>query len=186
MKYFIDLNDTLVNSTNLNNDAYNFALEQYGFDRIITKERLTRVLLTGYKNLNEIIQLKQKYFTLDWLPYRLILNKELLLKISKFGKLNCFLWTKADKIRAIKIMESCNLSKLFNDVIFDDKINFSTSLHKLKQISNSNNIVIYENNHDFFQNQKYKIIDKINNQYFNIKGYLVWDSLFYFLTIRNA
>lgn len=173
MKYFIDLDDTLVNSTILNNDAYNFALEQYGFDRIITKERLTRNLLTSYKNLNEIIKLKQKYFTLEWLPYRLILNKELLSKLNKFGKSNCYLWTKADKTRANKIVESCNLSKLFKDVIFDDKINFSTSLHKLKQISNSESIVIYENNHNFFQNQKYKIIDEINNQYFNIKGYLV-------------
>lgn len=173
MKYFIDLDDTLVNSTILNIDAYNFALEQYGFDRIVTKERLTRDLLVGYKNLDKIIKLKQKYFTLEWLPYRLILNKELLSKLNKFGKLNCFLWTKADKTRANKIVESCNLSKLFKDVIFVDKMNFATSLHKLKRISNSNNIVIYENNHNFFQNQKYKIIDEINNQYFNIKGYLV-------------
>mgnify|MGYP002711203293 CR=1 FL=1 len=110
MKYFIDLDDTLVNSTILNNDAYNFALEQYGFDRIVTKERLTRDLLVGYKNLDKIIKLKQKYFTLEWLPYRLILNKELLSKLNKFGKLNCFLWTKADKTRANKIVESCNLN----------------------------------------------------------------------------
>ena len=60
MKYFIDLDDTLVNSTILNNDAYNFALEQYGFDRIVTKERLTRDLLVGFKNLDKIIKLKQK------------------------------------------------------------------------------------------------------------------------------
>lgn len=173
MKYFIDLDDTLVNSTTLNNDAYNFALEQFGFNRIITKGRVTRDLLTSYKDLNEIIKLKQKYFTLDWLPYRLILNKELLLKLNKFGKSNCYLWTKADKTRANKIMESCNLSKLFKDIIFDEKINFSTSLHNLKQISNSNKIVIYENNHNFFQNQEYKIVDEINNKDFNIKGYLV-------------
>lgn len=173
MKYFIDLDDTLVNSTTLNNDAYNFGLEQFGFNRIITKGRVTRDLLTSYKDLNEIIKLKQKYFTLDWLPYRLILNKELLLKLNKFGKSNCYLWTKADKTRANKIMESCNLSKLFKDIIFDEKINFSTSLHNLKQISNSNKIVIYENNHNFFQNQEYKIIDAIKNKDFNIKGYLV-------------
>jgi len=173
LKYFIDLDDTLVNSTILNNDAYNFALEHFGYKRIITNERLTRDLLTDYKNLNEIIQLKQKYFTLSWLPYRLILNTELLSKLKEFGKSNCFLWTKADKTRADKIIECCNLSKIFNDVIFDDKTNFCTSLHKLKQIANSDNIIIYENNHNFFQNQKYKIIDEINNQYFNIKGYLV-------------
>ena len=60
------------------------------------------------KNLNEIIELKQKYFTLDWLPYRLILNKELLVRLNEFGQQNCFLLTKADITRANKIIESCN------------------------------------------------------------------------------
>lgn len=173
MNYFIDLDDTLVNSTILNNDAYNFALEQCGYDRIVTKERLTRNSLAGYENLNKIIELKQKYFTLNWLSYRLIINKELQSKLNAFGKSNCYLWTKADKTRADKILEYCDLSKLFKDVIFDNKRNFTTSVSKLKHISNSQNIVIYENNHKFFQNQKYRIIDIISNQYFNVTGYLV-------------
>lgn len=39
MKYFIDLDDTLVNSTEHNNYAYNFALEMHGNNRIIKNDR---------------------------------------------------------------------------------------------------------------------------------------------------
>lgn len=77
MKYFIDLDDTLVNSTILNNDAYNFALEMFGYNRILTNERITRENFDSYKDLDGIIKLKQKYFTSAWLPYRLVLNKNL-------------------------------------------------------------------------------------------------------------
>ncbi len=40
MKYIFDLDETLIQSTTLNNDAYNYALEKFGFQRIITNERL--------------------------------------------------------------------------------------------------------------------------------------------------
>lgn len=40
MKYIFDLDETLIQSTTLNNDAYNYALEKFGFQRIITSERL--------------------------------------------------------------------------------------------------------------------------------------------------
>lgn len=40
MKYLIDLDETLVNTTPLNNDAYNYALEKFGFNRIITNALL--------------------------------------------------------------------------------------------------------------------------------------------------
>ncbi|MBR5439237.1 MAG: hypothetical protein IKV61_03350 [Clostridia bacterium] len=45
MVYVVDLDDTLVLTKNLNNDAYNFALEQNGQSRIKTKKRLTREAL---------------------------------------------------------------------------------------------------------------------------------------------
>ncbi|MCI8476483.1 MAG: HAD hydrolase-like protein [Clostridia bacterium] len=40
MKYIFDLDETLIQSTTLNNDAYNYALEKFGFKSIITSERL--------------------------------------------------------------------------------------------------------------------------------------------------
>ena len=45
MKILIDLDDTLVNTTSLNNDAYNYALEKFGFKRINKNERITRDIL---------------------------------------------------------------------------------------------------------------------------------------------
>ena len=39
MVYVVDLDDTLVLTKNLNNDAYNFALEQNGQKRIKTAKR---------------------------------------------------------------------------------------------------------------------------------------------------
>lgn len=173
MKYFIDLDDTLVNSTILNNDAYNFALEMFGYDRILTNERITREYLNSYKGLDRIIKLKQKYFTSDWLPYRLVLNKNLLSKLNNFGKSNCYLWTKADVSRVGKIMGKCDLLKYFNDIIFDKKINFKESISKLKNLSKTNEIVIYESNHQFFEKEKYKIVDEIRSNFFDVKGYLV-------------
>ena len=173
MKYFIDLDDTLISSTTLNNDAYNFALENFGYDRIITNERITRNTIKDYLNLNKIIELKQKYFSQDWLPYRVILNSDLIYKLKNYGKSNCYLWTKADKTRTNKILEKCNLTQYFCDIIFDNKENFIYSTNKLKNFTNSNQIVIYENNQKFFINQTCTIIEQIKNKNFDIKGYLV-------------
>ncbi len=173
MKYFIDLDDTLVSSTTLNNDAYNFALENFGYDRINTNERITREIIKDYKNLEQIIKFKQRYFTSDWLPYRLIVNNDLILKLNDYQRSNCYLWTKAEENRTNKILSLCDLNKYFNYVVFDNKQNYVNSVHKLKEIANSKQIIIYENNHKFFENQNYKIIDEITNKNFNIKGYLV-------------
>lgn len=122
MKLVVDLDDTLINTTNLNNDAYNFALEYFGYPRIITKDRLTRDSLSFLSNneLKSIIHLKQYYFTRNWLPYRVVVNNELL-KIIINNKDDCFLWTKADINRANKILDLCDLKNHFNNVIFDKK-----------------------------------------------------------------
>ena len=42
MVYVVDLDDTLVLTKHLNNDAYNYALEKNGKSRIKTNKRLTR------------------------------------------------------------------------------------------------------------------------------------------------
>lgn len=173
MKYFVDLDDTLVSSTVLNNDAYNFALEHFGYKRIVTNDRITRETISTYQNFKRIIDLKQQYFTLNWLPYRIVLNNELLAHLKKYEKFNCFLWTKADKNRTNKILVLCDLRQYFSDVIFDKKEDFKASIQNLKEFSNSNQIIIYENNHEFFTNQNYKIIEEIKNKAFDVKGYLV-------------
>ncbi len=176
MKYFVDLDDTLINSTNLNNDAYNFALEKYGYSRIVTSERLTRekFKFVDELKLDKIIELKQLYFCQDWLKYRITLNELIIKKLEIYKKSNCFLWTKANKTRVLKILEECKLDRYFKEVIFDKKISFEESITKLKNYVNSKQIVIYENNRDFFVSKNYKIIDVIKNQKFDVRGYLVW------------
>ena len=69
MVYVIDLDDTLVLTKNLNNDAYNFALEQNGQKRIRTNNRLTRENFDGTPS-KKLITDKQNYFTQKWLKYR--------------------------------------------------------------------------------------------------------------------
>lgn len=79
MKYIFDLDDTLISSTALNNDAYNYALEKYGYPRVCTNGRLTREKLKFIPEsiLDKIICEKQRHFTSKWLPDRIVLNKEL-------------------------------------------------------------------------------------------------------------
>ena len=175
MIYIVDLDDTLVNSTTLNNDSYNFALEQYNFERLSTRTRITREKLKFIENktLENIIQLKQFYFTQEWLPCRIILNAILIDKLRFNKKENCYLWTKANKDRTYKIVDYCKLSNFFKDIIFDDKLNFETSISKLKQLINFNQFIIYENNKDFFFNQNCKIVDSIKTTLFDINGYLI-------------
>ena len=111
MIYIVDLDDTLVSSTILNNDAYNFALEQYGFERLITNKRITREKLNFIDNdcLNNIIQLKQFYFTQKWLPYRVVLNKPLIDKIKLNKKRIVIFGQKQIKIELIKLLKHANL-----------------------------------------------------------------------------
>ena len=175
MIYIVDLDDTLVSSTALNNDSYNFALESYGFDRLITDERITREKLNFINNttLKNIINLKQCYFTQEWLPHRVSLNTILINKLSYNKKENCYLWTKADKDRAFRIINYCKLDKYFKDILFDDKSSFETSISKLKQFTHSNQFIIYENNKDFFFNKNCTIVDNIKTNIFDINGYLI-------------
>lgn len=87
MYYFVDLDDTLVNTTLLNNDAYNFALERFGYERIVTDKRITRKdLHIDNELLDKVTEEKQKYFTQDWLKYRTIINQDLIDFIGKQDK----------------------------------------------------------------------------------------------------
>ena len=105
---------------NLNNDAYNFALEQNGQRRIKTNNRLTRENF-GETDSKKIITDKQNYFAQKWLKYRVVVNEDILDLLKTQDKANCYLWTSADKSRAEYILKELNLYKYFNKVIYDDK-----------------------------------------------------------------
>ena len=128
MVYVVDLDDTLVLTKNLNNDAYNFALEQNGQSRIKTNKRPTRQNLSQVPS-KKLITDKQNYFTQKWLKYRVIVNKEILSILQNQDKENCYLWTSADKNRAKNILKELDLYRYFNEVIYDDKKDLNNSLH---------------------------------------------------------
>lgn len=175
MKYIFDLDDTLVSSATLNNDAYNYALEKYGYRRITTNERLTRDKLNFIPamTLSKIIRAKQYYFTREWLPCRTLLNSVLVEKVKEYGKENCYLWTKASPDRVEAVLEYWELDNLFNRLIFDEKQNFKKSVLKLNEISHSDELVVFENNQKFFKQEQVEIIGHIKSDKFNVTEYLI-------------
>ena len=170
MVYVVDLDDTLVLTRNLNNDAYNFALEQNGQRRIKTNNRLTRENF-GETDSKKIITDKQNYFAQKWLKYRVVVNEEILDLLKTQDKANCYLWTSADKNRADFILKELDLYKYFNKVIYDDKKDLNSSLKRLKDITKSNVFLIFEDNKKFFK--KSIPYQRVTNDKFKIKKYLI-------------
>lgn len=170
-----DLDDTLVSTTKLNNDAYNFALETLNYKTIISNNRLTRENFNflSKEKLELLKKLKQQYFCMPWIKYRTIQNFNLFQIIKSNKKENNFIWTKADRCRTYKMFEALNLNKYFNDIIFDTKENFERSINLIKCKANSKDFIIYENNFKFFENSPAKEIFNLKNEQFNIKGYLI-------------
>lgn len=175
MKYIIDLDDTLISSTKLNNDAYNYALEQWGFDRINAADRITRDKLKFIKPkpLKNIINTKQSYFNQKWLHCRVTQNFELVKKIKALGHNNCYIWTKADKTRAVYMLHECKLTSYFKNVIFDKKDNILNSIKNIKKLVESDDFIIYENDFSLFSNIKHKVVDIIKSDNFLVKGFTV-------------
>ncbi len=170
MVYVVDLDDTLVSTKNLNNDAYNFALENNGRKRLKTGKRLTRENLGGTPN-EKIITDKQKYFAQKWLKYRVVVNEYILNILQKQGKENCYLWTSADKNRTNFILKELDLYKYFNQIIFDDKKDLNNSLKRLKDITKSKVFLIFEDSYALYKEKGVKYIGKDNSEIFNINTY---------------
>ncbi len=172
MVYVVDLDDTLVLTKNLNNDAYNFALEQNGQRRIETNNRLTRESL-GETLSKKLIADKQNYFTQKWLKYRVVVNEEILKILQNQDKENCYLWTSADKSRAEYLLKELDLYKYFNKVIYDDKKDLNSSLKRLKDITKNNVFLIFEDNNSLFTINEQKLLSVLNFNNFKINKFLV-------------
>ena len=170
MVYVVDLDDTLVLTKNLNNDAYNFALEQNGQRRIKTNNRLTRENF-GETDSKKIITDKQNYFAQKWLKYRVVVNEDILDLLKTQDKANCYLWTSADKSRAEYILKELNLYKYFNKVIYDDKKDLNSSLKRLKDITKSNVFLIFEDNEKFFKKTISR--ERVEFDKFKVKKYYI-------------
>ena len=152
MVYVVGLDDTLVLTKNLNNDAYNFALEQNWQRRIKTNKRLTRENF-GETASKKLIIDKQNYFAQKWLKYRVVVNEEILSILQNQNRKDCYLWTSADKNRADYILKELDLYKYFNKVIYDDKKDLNSSLKRLKDITKSNVFLIFKDKNWFLKKQ---------------------------------
>ena len=173
MVFVVDLDDTLVFTKHLNNDAYNFALEKSGQKRFSSNKRITREDLNNTPK-NQIITDKQNYFTQKWLKYRVVVNEEILSILQNQNRKECYLWTSADKNRAEYILKELDLYKYFNKVIYDDKKDLNSSLKRLKDITKSNVFLIFEDNNDLFKKYYINIVEKIvDNGLFNVNKYLL-------------
>ena len=170
MVYVVDLDDTLVLTKNLNNDAYNFALEQNGQRRIKTNKRLTRENL-GETPSKKLIADKQNYFTQKWLKYRVVVNEEILKVLQNQNKENCYLWTSADKNRADFKLKELDFYKYFNKIIFDHKKDLNSSLKRLKDITKSNVFLIFEDNEKFFKKTISR--ERVESDKFKVKKYYI-------------
>ena len=68
MQNVFDLDNTLIFTDSLNNEAYNYALKQLSFNTIHNYKRITRAVVfdrfpnISNENRNRIFELKQKYF----------------------------------------------------------------------------------------------------------------------------
>ena len=170
MVYVVDLDDTLVLTRKLNNDAYNFALEQNGQRRIKTNKRLTRENL-GKNPKEKLITDKQNYFTQKWLKYRVVVNEEILSILQNQNRKDCYLWTSADKSRANYILKELDLYKHFNKIIYDDKKDLNSSLKRLKDITKSNVFLIFEDNEKFFKKTISR--ERVESDKFKVKKYYI-------------
>ena len=170
MVYVVDLDDTLVLTKYLNNDAYNFALEQNRQSRIKTNKRLTRENLRGIAN-EIVVNDKQNYFAQKWLKYRVVVNEEILKILQNQDKENCYLWTSADKNRADYILKELDLYKYFNQIIFDDKKDLNSSIKRLKDITKSNVFLIFEDNEKFFKKTISR--ERVESDKFKVKKYYI-------------
>ena len=123
MRYYVfDLDNTLVFTDALNNEAYNFVLKKFGLSEIRNVGRITReVVFQKYPEIekwkDEIIALKQKFF-LNNLE-RTFPAKELLIKLKNSEKCRNILWTSAEETRVIAILEYYKIAEKFRDIVFD-------------------------------------------------------------------
>lgn len=151
-KYVFDLDNTLIYTDLLNNNSYNYALNELGLMPINNIKRITRdVVFDKYTKLNNIqrkklIDLKQKYFN-DNLNLTKPNNFLIELLQSKDNE-DCLLWTSADKIRADKILEYYNIYNSFKDIKYSNKRNIEADIEEIYILFGSKleNLVFYENN----------------------------------------
>ena len=152
MRYYVfDLDNTLIFTDALNNEAYNFILKKFGLSEIQNVERITReVVFQKYPEVekwkDEIIVLKQKFF-LDHLE-RTFPARELFIKLENSEKCRNILWTSAEKTRVIAILEYYKITEKFRDIVFSKKVDVEKDIMKICRIfeCSQEDVIFFDDN----------------------------------------
>lgn len=120
-----DLDNTLVMTDELNNRAYNHALELFGLSSLKTQGRITREYIRQIfpalpdVMLMPIVTEKQRFFLRNLHDTKL--NEPIVRLLKKAEKKSCVLWTKAEYGRAVSLLRYHKLFDLFAFVLVSPK-----------------------------------------------------------------
>ena len=133
-KYVFDLDNTLFYTDALNNESYNFALEQLKFPAIIRDKRITRDIVFSHYSMTEetkkqLTAIKQKYFisNLD----KVMPNENLITFLKSLMPEECVLWTRAEHLRVECILDRFNLAGCFIKLFFSTKENKDKDIQEM-------------------------------------------------------
>lgn len=151
-RHVFDLDNTLIYTDSLNNDSYNYALNQLGLATINDFKRITRdVVFRRYPDLNdvqknEIIALKQKYFVNNL--KRTLPNTSMLQLLEVQNVELCVLWTSAEEERVIAILKHYKICNSFKKIIFSNKTELIQDIERICEILECSfeHLIFYEDN----------------------------------------
>lgn len=149
-KYVFDLDNTLVFTDELNNEAYNYALKLLGKELICDVNRITREVVFSRYNLTGdekslLIDLKQKYFIDNIVKIKE--NVNLIKFLNEIPSADCILWTSAEKCRVEAILSYLKLNNTFNRICYSTKKYIKDDLAKICQFfqCSKDKLKFYEN-----------------------------------------
>ena len=167
--YLIDLDNTLVYTDELNNEAYKYAIKKLDLvlvNNITYKDRITRNDIFKYypkldkQRIGQLIEIKQEYFINN--VNKLKLNKILFNFLNSIHFKQRILWTAAEEKRVKSILKHYKIDNFFYDIIYTKKINI---LDDIDYICKKNN---YNKKDLVFCDNDIKIKSKILTYDYNI------------------
>jgi len=153
-KLVFDLDNTLVFTDKLNNEAYNQSLIYFGLSALNDYKRITRkVVINTYYHLsssqiNDIIRMKQEYFIKNM--HITELNYQLVNILKSYKNESCILWTSAEEIRVQALLEHHNISDEFCSIIYSDKKNVADDVDRICELMSClpEHLMFFENDLD--------------------------------------
>lgn len=151
-KYVFDLDNTLIYTDDLNNLAYNNALQLCDLSEINDKKRVTKnTILEYYPNISKdkyrkIIETKKRFFASNL--EKTIGNSRVLDVLRAQSPENSILWTSAEKDRTELLLKFYGIDKCFGKLYFSEKSNIKNDLDEMCKFfkCEREELIIYEDN----------------------------------------